>query len=472
MIDIKQLYNQLAEKALRAGQSHIFSNWDQLTDNEKEKLLLQAASLDFEQIKSLAERYMHSKKPTAIVSHFEPVKPIQITGPHANAEEIQKMRRLGELALANGQVAALLVAGGQGSRLGFPGPKGKFPITPVLQKSLFQLHAEKILATCRRYQTRIPFYVMTSDENHIESSEFFADHRYFGLRKADVFFFRQGMMPALDAQGKLIMDAPGHVYMSPNGHGGVLEALSKSGAIQDMLKRGIRYIFYFQVDNILVKICDPIFLGYHIAARAEMSSKAVPKRDAYEKVGVIGKSDGKLGVIEYSDLPDELKTAQDDQGNLLFNAGSIAIHVINLSFIQEFEQAHYELPWHVAYKKVPYLDAQGQTVTPAEPNGYKFEKFIFDALAYVKKSVVLQVDRAEEFSPVKNAEGEDSPQTARRDMTRLFASWFQEAGMDIKFREKGSSPAIEISPLYALDKEEFLRKFAHEKKICTALYLE
>ncbi|MFQ5632468.1 MAG: UTP--glucose-1-phosphate uridylyltransferase, partial [bacterium] len=317
MTNIKQFYEKLAEKALFAGQSHIFQNWEALSADQQKKLLIQAETIDFEALGRLTREYIHTPQNRHFQGHIESVKPISIPKTSAEINLSQKMVPIGEKALRNGSVGVLLVAGGQGSRLGFDGPKGKFPITPVKQKSLFQLHAEKILALNRRYETRIPFYIMTSEANHEETKQFFYTHSYFGLPKTDVFFFQQGMLPALDANGKLILDAPGHLFMNPNGHGGVFEALSQSGVLADLDARGIEYIFYFQVDNVLIKMCDPVFLGHHIDAQAEMSSKVCAKRDAYEKVGVIGKIDGKLGVIEYSDMTEADKTAKDKNGALL-----------------------------------------------------------------------------------------------------------------------------------------------------------
>jgi UDP-N-acetylglucosamine/UDP-N-acetylgalactosamine diphosphorylase len=472
MIDIKKLYKKLAEKALHSGQSHIFNNWDALTTQQQENLLRQAESIDFEALVHLTEQDIHSHQNRIFKGQIEPVKPTPIPGTAEEKQRAKKMAEIGERTLRAGKVCALLVAGGQGSRLGFEGPKGFFQISPVMNKSLFQLHCEKILALTKKYRTRIPFYIMTSEANHEETKQYFHNHSYFGLPKSEVFFFQQGMLPALDESGKLILDAPGHLFMNPNGHGGVFEALSRSNALNDMQQRGIEQIFYFQIDNVLIKICDPVFLGYHIHAKAEMSSKVCAKRHAHEKVGVIGKIDGKLGVIEYSDLSEEDKTATGENGELLYNAGSLAIHVIDLTFIRQLEASDFDLPLHVAHKKIPSLNRSGELITPDAPNGYKFEKFIFDALAFVKKSVVLEVDRSEEFSPVKNAEGEDSPFTAQHDLTRFFASWLKEAGFEIPEEEHLSKIRLEISPLFALEKEEFLKKFRGKGKIENGFYLE
>jgi UDP-N-acetylglucosamine/UDP-N-acetylgalactosamine diphosphorylase len=369
-------------------------------------------------------------------------------------------------------VAAFLVAGGQGTRLGYSGPKGKFRISPIKEKSLFQLHAEKILAMSRKYRANIPWYIMTSDTNHQETVDFFETCEYFGLNPKDVVFFSQEMIPALDANGRLILDAKDHIFTNPNGHGGSLSALKKSGALEDMRRRGIDLIFYFQVDNVLVKICDPVFLGYHVQNQAHMSTKVVAKTDPYEKVGVLGRMNGRLGVIEYSDLSDEQKEARNPDGSLKFGAGNIAIHVLNVDFVEQENQGGLRLPWHIAHKKIPYLDENGKRIEPKEPNGYKFETFVFDALGDAEKTVILEVKREEEFSPVKNAQGVDSPATARRDMINLFGSWLEKAGVPIpRDSQNNVKGKIEISALFALDEEELIHKIDPDLKFEGRLYL-
>lgn len=463
-------YDQLAERARLAGQEHIFRHWEQLEDSQRDQLLHQVASIDFDRLQTLTETYIHASAATQQRARLQPIRPIPIPSTPEQKKTASEMRHHGEAALRNGKIGCLLVAGGQGSRLGFNGPKGIYPITPVKHKSLFQLHAEKLLAVSRRYGAPIPWYIMTSESNDTETRRFFHKHHYFGLAENDIFFFTQGMVPALDAQGKLILDEPGHIFMNPDGHGGVLNALQRSGALANLRQRGIEHLFYFQIDNVLLQMCDPLYLGYHLHNQADMSAKVVAKRDAFEKVGVIGKIDDRLGVIEYSDLSDEDKQATGSDGKLLYNAGSIAIHVIAVDFIRAIVEKEFSLPWHVAHKKIPYLNEMNELVTPDQPNGYKFETFIFDALTLARRSVILEVDRALEFSPVKNAEGEDSPQTARRDLTRLYANWLQQAGM--RLPEDGLERLqVEISPLYALDADELCRKFLSSGVIEREFYL-
>jgi len=385
----------------------------------------------------------------------------------------EKAISLGEKALRAGKVGVCLVAGGQGSRLGFEGPKGCFPVTPVKNKSLFQLHAEKIRATAQKYSTTFPWYIMTSRSNHQTTIDFFEKHDYWGLDKKDVFFFMQEMIPAVDFDGKFLLETKYHLFESPNGHGGALKALWESGAVEDMKKRGIEYIFYFQVDNVLVQMCDPAFIGYHIMENARMSNKAVRKIRPEDRVGVFCKIDGKTGVVEYSDLDEESMYARTEKGELKFWAGSIAIHIIDVAFIEDENKNGFKLPFHIAQKSIPYLDERGNLVKPREKNGYKFETFIFDALLDADKVCTIEVDRSKEFSAVKNRDGFESPQTAREDLMKNYARWLREAGIEVPMN-KDDLPVfpIEISPLFALNADDLKSKISLIPEITKPLYLE
>jgi UDP-N-acetylglucosamine/UDP-N-acetylgalactosamine diphosphorylase len=279
-------------------------------------------------------------------------------------------------------------------------------------------------------------------------------------------------MPAVDKHGKILLASRHEIARSPDGHGGTLRALDRSLALDVLTSRGIEEISYFQVDNVLAKVLDPVFIGHHALAGAEMSTKVVRKSYPEEKVGVIGMRDGKPGVIEYSDLGEMEMRARGPDGELKYWAGNIAIHMVNVAFVRRLEEAGIRLPFHRADKKVPFVDARGRTVEPESPNGIKFESFIFDALGFAKNPVTLEVRRAEEFSPVKNATGVDSPGTAQRDLMELFASWFEEAGVKVPRDGRGSLGArLEISPLYALDREEAIRKIPPDLEIADDLLL-
>jgi UDP-N-acetylglucosamine/UDP-N-acetylgalactosamine diphosphorylase len=361
----------------------------------------------------------------------------------------------------------LVVAGGQGSRLGFEHPKGMFSVGPVSRKSLFQIHAEKVLALGRRYGKQPPFLVMTSPATDAETRQYFADNNYFGLPREEVFFFCQGTMPALDlGTGKLLMEAPGRLFLSPDGHGGTLTALAKSGLLKRLHQRDIRHLFYFQVDNPLVKVADPIFLGRHISQRSEASSKIVPKQGPKDRLGNLVLVDGRCTMIEYSDLPDSLANERDANGRLRLWAGSPAIHVFDVNFLVRVTEGAGLLPFHIARKKVPYLDDKGQVVQPAKENALKFERFIFDVLPLAERWLVMETSHREEFAPLKNAEGADSPKTVEAALTNLAADWLTRAGVEVPRAANGESAvALEVGPLFALDADEFTRRVDRNSRI-------
>lgn len=443
---------ELIQKVHEFGQSHILRFWDELSAEQRKGLLYQIEQIDFELMEHLKTQFLSAPEKAAGKAELEPVEILKPPETDSENDMYAKAQQIGETYLSQGKVATLLVAGGLGTRLGFDGPKGVLEVGPISRKSLFQLHAEKLSHLNRKFKTRIPWYIMTSNKNDAATKDFFKAHNFFGLDPADVVFFCQGTIPALDPQGKLILDAKDHIFVGPDGHGGVLPALQKSGALDDMAQRGIEKVFYFQVDNVLLNMCDPVFLGLHGLKNAEMSAKVVAKRDPYEKVGVIGRLDGKVQVIEYSDLtPEQMETRLPD-GTLKYNGGSIAIHIFNLDFLEREIRKGIKLPFHLAFKKVPYLDATGRLVQPEKPNAYKFEMFIFDALRDAKEVVVMQVNREEEFSPIKNKIGNDSPETAFDDLQKLYRRWLTDAGVQI---ENGKTDiTLEISPVKALESQD------------------
>lgn len=464
--------DKIHEKVIAAGQEHVFDFWETLPEAGRQKLLAQLDKIDFELLARLKETHLSGSEAAAADAKLEPADFIHLPQTPEELAAVQSAKEAGEEALRRGRVAAFLVAGGQGSRLGYDGPKGVFKITPVKQKSFFQLHAEKLLAISRKYDAPVPWFIMTSLTNHDETVAFFEQNNYFGLRKSDVTFMPQQMVPALDKNGKVLLDAKDHVFENPTGHGGSLLTLKKSGALDDMKKRGIDLIFYFQVDNVLLNMCDPVFLGFHLQEKSEMSAKICVKSGPDEKVGVLGLIDGKLGVIEYSDLSSEQKNAKNPDGSLKFQAGNIAIHILNIDFVEQQNEGGLRLPWHVAHKQISHLDASGKLVTPEKPNGYKFETFVFDALGAAKQSMFLEVVREDEFSPVKNPDGIDSVVTAQRDMQLQAARWLEAAGVRAP-RNGDNLPKhkLEISPLFALDKEELKTKVDANLKIGGDFYL-
>jgi UDP-N-acetylglucosamine/UDP-N-acetylgalactosamine diphosphorylase len=445
---------ELLHRLTTHGQMHLLAGWDDLSYGERAALVGQLERIDFAELEALHRR---KDEPGAVLPPRDRIAPPPVESGPAPRD----VRRRGEDALRRGAVAALLVAGGQGSRLGFDKPKGMYPVGPISRASLFQVHAEKVLALSRRYGKPVPFLVMTSPATHADTETFFREQRFFGLSEGDVHFFQQGTMPALDlATGKLLLEAPGRLFLSPNGHGGTLTALAESGLLAELSARGVEHVFYFQVDNPLVKVCDPDFLGRHIAANAEASSKVVFKERPEEKVGVLAVVDGKCGIIEYSDLPAETAAERDAAGRLLFRAGSPAIHVFSVAFLRRVTARGGGLNFHLARKKVPYYDpATGAVITPTTENALKFELFVFDALPLAERWLAVETRREEEFAPLKNASGADSPETVFRLMTGLHAGWLERAGVSTH------GHPVEVSPLFALDADECREKIPRDFEV-------
>jgi len=473
-------HESLDESAIRArvadaGQDHVFRFWNDLPPDGRRRLLEQLAEIDFRQLDRLIDRHVRHPEPLPLPEDLVPAPFIPLPVTDQDHAERRRMHDRGNDLIAAGKVAAFTVAGGQGTRLGYDGPKGAFPVGPVSGRPLFQVFAEGIRAFRRASGAAIPWYIMTSETNDRATRDFFAKHNYFGLPADDVRFFSQGMMPAVDFQGRLILSAPDSLARSPDGHGGSLLALARCGMLADMADRGIEHISYWQVDNPLVPPLDPVFLGYHADAASEMSSKMARKRGPFEKLGNFCLSGGRLHVIEYSDMPADLAQQTDADGQLRFQAGSIAIHILARRFVERLtEGGGLALPFHRAEKKIPYVNEAGETITPQEPNGVKFERFIFDALPLAANPVVLEIDRAREFSPIKNAQGDDSPATARRDMVRLAASMLDAAGAAVPRNDDGE-PAVqvEISPLAARTVDELKQVCADRRitRITTDTYI-
>ncbi len=449
-------YHRAAEQLEAADQTHVLGFYEELDPTRRERLLEQIESVDWAELGGLIERYVISKPRLDLPATIEPAP----WYPHAPTGELEakyaEARALGEKLLRDGKVAAFTVAGGQGTRLGWDGPKGTFPATPIRQAPLFQVFAEFIVKAQRKYGSTIPWYIMTSPVNDAPTRAFLAQRGYFGLNPKHVMIFPQAMMPAMDLRtGKVLLAEPDGIALSPNGHGGSLKALWTSGAITDMSKRGIEQISYVQVDNPNVKVVDPLFIGLHALDGAQMSSKMLPKAYPTEKLGNFCVVNGKLTVIEYSDLPDELAEQRLPSGELRFRAGSIAIHVMSTAFVEDLNTrpGGFALPWHRAEKKVACVDlATGTVVEPAAPNAVKLETFVFDALPLCETSIVYETDRVEEFAPIKNAEGVDSLQTSRALQIERAARWLERAGVKVARDGEGRVMAtIELAHLTAIE---------------------
>ncbi|MCE9594999.1 MAG: UTP--glucose-1-phosphate uridylyltransferase [Planctomycetes bacterium] len=450
---------QLRARAAAAGQGHLFEHVDSLEPVARAAYVAEIASVDFELVAEFAK--LLAVKEARGGGEIRPPDVFPLRRDAASDARAARATKLGDELLRQGRVGYVLVAGGQASRLGYDGPKGAYRIGPVTDRSLFEWHARRLVATRARHGRAVPWYVMTSPANDAPTRAFFAENDWFGLDRGDVFFFSQAMVPALDFEGRILLSGPSNLFLSPNGHGGVLLALARSGLLADARRRGVEQLSYFQVDNPLAPPADPLFLGLHLEAAAGMSSKVVAKRNAGEKVGVIGRVDGRTSCIEYSDLPAELRDARDARGELLYGAGNIAVHVLDVGFVESLTTGGLKLPWHVARKSMTVWE-RGAIV---QKQGAKFETFVFDALPLAPTSVTLEVARAIEFSPVKNASGDDSPATCRADLCRLHAEWVTTRGLPLPApTEEGYHP-VEIDPAFADQREAFLRAPAPKPRV-------
>lgn len=447
----------------QAGQGHVFAHFHELDADRQAALLADAGEVDLAEVAELNRTLVQASVAAGVdLSDLTPAPYEALPKNGGDSAAWAAAKALGEEALRAGRVAAFVVAGGQGTRLGYDGPKGTYPVTPVLKKTLFQVFADKLRAAGVRYGRPLHWFVMTSHINHAATEAFFRENGYFGLEEKHVHFFRQGRMPAVGFDGKILLEEKHRIAMSPDGHGGSLRALERSGAVALMEREGVDILSYFQVDNPLVRFIDPAFIGWHLKTRSEMSSKMVPKAYAGEKVGHFCGQRGRTVVIEYSDLPKAMQEEADPvTGKLRFIAGSIAIHLLDREFIRRMATGADALPFHRADKKIPCLDAAGNPVKPEKANGVKFEMFVFDALPFAKNPVVIETDRADDFSPVKNAEGVDSPKTCAEDQVRQFTRWANAHGAAVPVDATGLPPfAFEVSPMFGYDEDSFSASWA------------
>ncbi|MCC6833184.1 MAG: UDPGP type 1 family protein [Thermoleophilia bacterium] len=445
----------LQARLAEAGQEHLADAVRAAPEAEAAGLLAQVEELDLGLLRRLVDELVLTEPEAHGPGHIAPPETVPLAADEPGRARDLEAAEQGEAALREGRVAAVLLAGGQGTRLGFDGPKGDYPFGPVTGKTLFAQHAARIAAMRARYGAGLPWYILTSPVNDAQTRASFRDAGFFGLDPESVRFVVQGTLPAVDrGTGRVLLEAPGRLALSPDGHGGLLSALRRTGALDEMAVSGITTFFTFQVDNPLIRVADPVFLGHHLSAGADMSNLAVRKREPLEPVGLIASIDGRTGVIEYSDLPDELAHARDDAGDLLLWAGNIATHCIEVAFAWELTEGGLRLPYHRAVKRVPFVTPDGAAVIPDTPNAVKFETFIFDALPFAGASVTVEARREEQFSPIKNATGNDSPATCRRDWNRLWAGWLEAAGVAVPRDGSGEPVDLEIDPRLALDAAE------------------
>jgi UDP-N-acetylglucosamine/UDP-N-acetylgalactosamine diphosphorylase len=440
-------------EALRAewgAEEELFAHWADRPEEARRRLLADLAALDRRMLDRLRAA-LGKQRAEGPRTRPDPLPVV----PRGQWRGDREARQAGEELIASGRTAFLTVAGGQGTRLGWEGPKGCFPISPLRKASLFQIFAEKILAARRRYGTGLRWYIMTSPLNHGETADFFRAHDFFGLPAGEVTLFRQGLLPSLTPEGRLLMSPDGGLAQNPTGHGGILQAMRGAGLDSGLLEAGVEELFYFQVDNPLVRLPDPEFLGLHRLRASEMSSKAIPKACPEERLGVPGLIGGCPGVVEYSDLDPECMHARAPGGGLLFPYGSIAIHLLNTAFTA---RVPLPLPLHLARKRVRCLAPRPGGGILEEREAVKFESFIFDAIPLAAGALFLETSREEEFAPLKNASGADSVATCVEGLVGLACRWLEGCGVQVP--RQGGKPRylVEISPLYADDQETLQKR--------------
>jgi UDP-N-acetylglucosamine/UDP-N-acetylgalactosamine diphosphorylase len=448
------LRQQLEPLLRRFGQQHLIQFWEKISNSQRLQLADQIRSLDWTMLDSLDDPSYQQTDWGQLAEQAESPPAITLSD-YADRAIYSQACALGQAALAANKVGLILVAGGQGTRLGFDQPKGMFPLGPLSGRTLFQLLVDLLKARRAQFKSSIPLYVMTSPATHSATLDYFGQHQQLGLPADDLHFFTQGTMPAIDADRKLILADRDQIFLSPDGHGGMLDALRKNQLLADIQSRGIEYLFYAQVDNPLVQLCDPALIGFHILRQSEMTTQVVRKQDPLQRVGNVVKIGDRLQIIEYSDLPETQARMRDARGELKLWAGSIAVHIFNTQFLLRCAADQRSLPFHRAWKKVPFIDPVGERVEPQEPNATKFEKFIFDLLPLAENALVCEVDPAEGFAAVKNAPPakSETPEHSRQALMELHRRWLRSAAVEVSEGIK-----VEINPRFALSVEELKSK--------------
>ncbi|KAL7493884.1 hypothetical protein ACHAWT_006408 [Skeletonema menzelii] len=465
--ELGDLLTSVTKRCEAAGQSHILAHIsdDAISEEDKLSFLKSVEGIPLEKLSDFLKSALEEEEKLknfdpANVSAEEQIEPFSgksastTTTDAAQIESLTESHKVGMDAVQNGQVAALLLAGGQGTRLGFDGPKGMYDIGLPSGKTLFEFMAERIKKLGQlsgKGDKAIPFYIMTSPLNHKVTTEYFAKHDNFGI---DVIFFPQGTLPALTPEGKMILETQTSIAVAPDGNGGIYPAMVKHGIISDMKSRGIKYIHAFGVDNALVKPADPTFVGYCIHSNADCGNKVLWKTSPGEKVGVVASKGGKPCIVEYSDISKEMSERRGEDGRLVFGAGNICNHFYTVDFLENVVVPNLGNMYHVARKKIPYYDTEKkETVKPTANNGIKLESFIFDVFPLSVKMAVLDVERKDEFAPVKNPPGtdSDSPDTARMLFSNVAKDWLTKAGATLVGDTK--SDLCEVHPLTSYNGE-------------------
>ncbi|TVR44702.1 MAG: UDPGP type 1 family protein [Planctomycetota bacterium] len=445
----------LAEDLATQGQSHLLAGIDALPAEQRQTYLDRLAAVDWEELS-------HELPPPAA----EEVGPSRVIDRAERQERQAALTEAGLAAYGAGQVAVLMVAGGMGSRLGFSGPKGCFEVGAHSGKSIYQIQAEKVLDAGRRHQCRIPFLVMTSPVTDAETREFFAANEYFGLEAEQLRFFSQGTVPSLSRSGQALLAGPGQLLENPDGHGGCFTALVGSGNLQRLRDEGIEYLVYIQVDNLLVPVDDPLLVGAAALEQAEVVTKVLAKAHPDEKVGHLVRVGEADRIIEYTELSPEDTRRRGADGELIYRWGSPAMHCWRVSFLSRLAEQGFRPPLHRSAKPLKaWVDGALNSV-----DGWKSERFIFDLIPEAKISIGLVIDRDDEFAPVKNAEGADSPDSARQLVSDCHRRWLEAAGVRVQLSE---GQLIEISPRFAGSLASFQQRWDQRlQEVIGDYYLE
>lgn len=445
------------------NQEHLLVCYEKMNDAQKEELLNQIEGIDFDLMKEL---YQVATKPVSLETlTIEPVN--SVSKDRLTAKERELYEKKGIEAIKYNKFAIVTMAGGQGTRLGHKGPKGTYIFDTESEKSIFEVLSDTVKEEWQKYDTLIPWYIMTSKENNEETIKFFEKMNYFGYPKEYIKFFIQGQLPMLSLEGKVLLTKDGFIKEAANGHGGTLESMSKCGVIDEMKSEGIEWVFISGVDNVLVKPIDPLLIGMSIHNKVLASVKTIEKTDPKEKVGVFCRKNKKIGVVEYTEISEGMANLRDDYGMLVYGDANVMFHLYNIKGLEKLSQI--KLPYHTALKKADYLDEKGNLVASEKPNAYKFEMFIFDSYEVLDESVILRVKREEEFAPIKNAEGQDSPETARK----LYKDFMNKVEYHKKYRDWCRNPVFDEETrnellLIAGEEEEIKDRFYKDLEFGTA----
>ena len=413
---MEEQIEEAIEKLKEFNQEQILELLELLNKDERKIISKQILELDFDKINSLYKELKNKEKINS--DNTEAIT--AVNKDKLETSELEKYNELGKNIICNNQYAVVTMSGGQGTRLGYDGPKGTFKIDIRPEsKYLFEILADRLKEANKKYNVTIPWYIMTSTENNDDIVEFFKLHKYFGYPKESIMFFEQGNLPLITVDGKLIIGSNKKIKVAADGNGGIFQSMFKNSVLEDMKKRNIKWIFIGSIDNVLLKLDDITLLGLAEDRKVEIATKSILKNSPEEKVGAICKQNGKIRVIEYSEMSEEMKQKKNEDGELAFGESHIMCNLFSINALDKLSDK--QLPYHIAFKKSDYLNKEGVIVKVETPNIYKFETFIFDAWKYFDDIAILRGKREEDFAPVKNATGIDSPETA----IKLYEAYYK-----------------------------------------------